>query len=40
MKVEYNEGDGALRSGKTQVRWRLDTVKIEVGWRKYTGMGI
>ena len=30
MKVEYNEGDGALRLGKTQVRWRLDTSKIEV----------
>ena len=31
MKVEFNEGDGPLRLGKTQVRWRLDTVKIEVG---------
>ena len=31
MEVEYNEGDGSLRLGKTQVRWRLDTSKIEVG---------
>ena len=30
MKVEYNEGDGALVSGKIEVRWRLDTSKIEV----------
>ena len=30
MKVEYNEEDGALVSGKIEVRWRLDTSKIEV----------
>ena len=30
MKVEYNEGDGALVSGKIEVRWSLDTSKIEV----------
>ena len=29
MKVGYNVGDGALRSGKIKVRWRLDTSKIE-----------
>ena len=33
MKVEYNEGDGALVSGKIEVRWRLDTSKMEVRWR-------
>ena len=30
MKVEYNEGDGALVSGKIEVRWILNTSKIEV----------
>ena len=30
MKVEYNEGDGALVSGKIEVIWRLDKSKIEV----------
>ena len=30
MKVEYNEGEGALVSGKIEVRWRLDTSKIKV----------
>ena len=30
MKVEHNDGDGALRSGKIDVRWKLDTSKIEV----------
>ena len=30
MKVEYNDGDGALVSGKIEVRWRLDTSKIKV----------
>ena len=30
MKVEYNEGDGALVSGKIEVRRRLDTIKMEV----------
>ena len=30
MKVEYNDGDGALSTGKIEVRWRLDTSKIEV----------
>ena len=30
MKVGYNVGDGALRSGKIQVKWRLDISKIEV----------
>ena len=30
MKVEYNEGDGALVLGKIEVRWRLNTSKIEV----------
>ena len=30
MKVGYNVEDGALRLGKIQVRWRLDTSKIEV----------
>ena len=33
MKVEYNEGDGALVSGKIEVRWRIDTTKIEVRLR-------
>ena len=33
MKVEYNEGDGALVSGKIEVRYRLDTSMIEVRWR-------
>ena len=27
MKVEYNDGDCALVSGKIEVRWRLDTSK-------------
>ena len=30
MKVGYNVGDGALKSVKIKVRWRLDTSKIEV----------
>ena len=30
MKVEYHEGGGALRSGKIQPRWKLDTGKMEV----------
>ena len=30
MKVEYNEGDGALVPGKIEVRWRLDTSKTKV----------
>ena len=30
MEVEYNERDGALVSGKIEVRWRLATSKIEV----------
>ena len=30
MKVEYNEGDGVLVSGKIKVRSRLDKNKIEV----------
>ena len=30
MKIEYNEGDGALILGKIEVRLRLDTNKIEV----------
>ena len=30
MKVEYNNGDDALRSDKIEVRWKLDTSKIEV----------
>ena len=30
MKVEYNDGDGALRLGKIKVRCRLDTSKIGV----------
>ena len=30
MKAEYNDGDYALRLDKIQVRWRLDTSKIEV----------
>ena len=29
MKVGYNVGDDAVRSGKIEVRWRLDTSKIE-----------
>ena len=33
MKVGYNVGDGALRLGKIQVRWRLDASKIEARWR-------
>ena len=32
MKVEYNDGDGALESGKIEIRWRLDTSKIKVEW--------
>ena len=30
MKVEYNDGESALVSGKIEVRWRLDKSKIEV----------
>ena len=30
MKVGYNEGDSVLRLGKIEVRWKLDTSKIEV----------
>ena len=30
MKVEYNDGDDALVSGKIEVRWRLDTSKMKV----------
>ena len=30
MKVEYNDGDDALMSGKIEVRWRVDTSKMEV----------
>ena len=30
MKVECNEGDGALVSGKIEVRWRLDGSKMKV----------
>ena len=30
MKVGYNVGDGALRSGKIQVRFRLDTTKMKI----------
>ena len=30
MKVEYNDGDDGLVSGKIEVRWRVDTSKIEV----------
>ena len=30
VRLEYNEGDGALISGKIEVRWRLHTSKIEV----------
>ena len=30
MKVEYNDGDDALVSGKIEVRWKLDTRKMEV----------
>ena len=33
MKVDYNDGNSTLRFGKTQVRWSLDTSKIEVGLR-------
>ena len=33
MEVEYNEGDGALVSGKIEVRWSLDTSKTEVRWK-------
>ena len=29
MKVKYNEEDGTLILGKIEVRWRLDTSKIE-----------
>ena len=29
MKVDYNDGDGALKLGKIQVRWNLGTSKIE-----------
>ena len=40
MKVEYNEGEGALVSGKIDVRWRLDTSKIEVRRRYNTMKGM
>ena len=30
MNVEHNDEDGALRLGKIQVRYRLDTSKIEL----------
>ena len=30
VRLEYNEGDGALILGKIEVRLRLDTSKIEV----------
>ena len=30
MKLEYDEGNGALGLSKIKVRWRLDTSKIEV----------
>ena len=30
MNVEYNEGDGALLSGKIEVIWRLNKSKIEL----------
>ena len=33
MKVDYNDGDSALRLSKIQVRLSLDTSKIEVRWR-------
>ena len=33
MKVKYDDRDGALRLGKTEVRWWLDTSKIEVRLR-------
>ena len=29
MKVDYNDGDSALRLGKIQVRLSLDTSKIK-----------
>ena len=34
MKVGYNDGGGALRSGKIEVRWRLDRSKIEVTYNE------
>ena len=34
MKVEYNEGDGALVSGKIEVRWRLYTSKMKVEYNE------
>ena len=40
MKVEYNEEDGALILGKIEVRWRLDTSKIEVRRRYNTMRGM
>ena len=33
MKVDYNDGDSALRLGKIQVRGSLDTSKVEVRLR-------
>ena len=33
MNVDYNDADSALRLGKIQLRWSLDTSKIEVRWR-------
>ena len=30
MKVEYNDGESALVSGKIEVRWRLDKSKMKV----------
>ena len=32
MKVEYNDKENALTLGKIQVRWSLDTSKIDIGW--------
>ena len=37
MKVGYNIGDGALRLGKIQVRWSLDTSKMKVEYNDGNG---
>ena len=32
MKVDYDDGNGALGLSKIKVRWRSDASKIEVRW--------
>ena len=37
MKVEYNEGHGALGLSKIKVRWRSDTSKMKVKYNDGNG---